>query len=168
MLKDKKNIIILSLSVFLIVSIIVILIVVFAPKKLSSKNIDGSKLSSLELYEMFKEENYKIKITNIDGTLYINLENESEGITIQRIPNTLTGPMMTYDDDSINDKMADLIDLSRNNTEEKQQQYKAYQSWLKHYNITKTQLSEMLDEYYTNHKNETEFINTKELLNSFK
>ena len=73
---------------------------------------------------------------------------------------------MTFDDDSINDEMADLITISENDSKEKQEQYEAYKSWMEYYNITKTQLSEMLDTYYNNNKDKIETINTEDLLKS--
>ena len=127
-------------------------------------------MSSSELLEMFEKEGYKIELTEFSGQsgTYIILEDNKNGITIQKILNTLLGTMMTFEDNTINDKMADLIDLSENNTKEKEQQYEAYERWLKKYNITKTQLSQMLDSYYNNNKDKIEVINTDELLKSFK
>lgn len=168
MFKDKKNIIILILSAIILIMIIGSVAFFITRKVEGNTHIDGSKLSSLELLEMFKKEGYEIRITELDGTLYIILNNKREGITIQRIPNTLLGTMMTFDDDSINNEMADLITLSYNNTKEKEQQYKAYENWMKYYNITRTQLSEMLDDYYRNNKDKTETINTEELLKTIK
>lgn len=125
--------------------------------------IDASKMSSSELLDMFKSEGYEIRLTNLDGILYIILENEKDGITIQRILNTLVGTLMTFDDDSINNEMADLITISENDSKERQEQYKAYKSWIEYYNVTKTQLSEMLDEYYENNKDKVEIIDTNTL-----
>ena len=64
------------------------------------------------------------------------------------------------------DEMADLITISENDSKEKQEQYEAYKSWMEYYNITKTQLSEMLDMYYNNNKDKIETINTEDLLKS--
>ena len=38
---------------------------------------------------------------------------------------------MTYQDDNINDEMADLLDLEDNDTIEEKQQYKSFEKWLK-------------------------------------
>lgn len=167
MFKDKKNVVILILSIIILIMLIGIAIVLIF-NQYHKKTIDGSNLSTSELLEMFYQEGYEVELINIDGTLYINLENEREGITIQRIPDTLVGTLMTFDDDSINDEIADLITLSRNDTKGKQQQYEAYKNWMEYYNITKAQLTKMLDTYYNNNKDKIEMINTEELLQSFK
>lgn len=163
MLKDKKNIIILTLSIVIFAMIICIILFFSMNKSDKETTVDGSKMSSSELLDMFKSEGYEIRLTNLDGTLYIILENEIDGITIQRIPDTLIGTLMTFNDDSINDEMADLITISENDSKEKQEQYKAYKSWMEYYNITKSQLSEMLDEYYKNNKDKIEIIDTNSL-----
>lgn len=168
MFKDKKNVIILLLSIIIFLLVIGFIICFVITKPKDKPSIDASKLSNVELLEMFNQEGYKIEMTNIDGTLYLMLKNKKEGITIQRIPNTLVGTLMTFGDDSINDEMADIITLSSNDTKEKEQQYKAFKSWLEYYNVSKTRISEMLDDYYGDNKDEVEYIDTEELLKSFK
>lgn len=163
MLKDKKNIIILILSIVIFAMLICIILFFSINKTNNETTIDASKMSSSELLDMFKSEGYEIRLTNLDGILYIILENEKDGITIQRILNTLVGTLMTFDDDSINNEMADLITISENDSKERQEQYKAYKSWIEYYNVTKTQLSEMLDEYYENNKDKVEIIDTNTL-----
>lgn len=167
MFKNKKNVIILLLSIIILLLVVAFIIFFIVSKPNKKTFIDASKLSNSELLEMFRQEGYQINMTNIDGNLYLSLENEKEGITIQRIPNTLVGTLMTFNDNSINDKTADIITLSYNDTEEEQQQYEAFKSWLEYYNVGKAQISEMLDNYYSNNKNEVEYIDTKELLKSF-
>lgn len=152
--EKKKDVIILVLCI--IVSILIIGIIVFftANNFLNSTSIDCSAMSSSELLETFKQEGYEIKIYESgSSTVYVNLVNTKEGITLQRIYNTYLGNLMTFDDNSINDQMADLIDTSENDTPLKQQQYEAFENWLKKYNITKSQISEMLDTYYEKNKN---------------
>ena len=163
MLKDKKNIIILILSIVIFAMLICIILFFSINKTNNETTIDASKMSSSELLDMFKSEGYEIRLTNLDGILYIILENEKDGITIQRILNTLVGTLMTFDDDSINNEMADLITISENDSKERQEQYKAYKSWIEYYNVTKTQLSGMLDEYYENNKDKVEIIDTNTL-----
>lgn len=160
MFKDKKNIIILILSIIILTLIIILTITTIIPKLDKATAVDGSQLSSYELLQMFNKEGYEINLKRFhtDTTIYIILENNKDGITIQRILDTLVGTLMTYQDDSINDEMADLLDLEDNDTIEEKQQYKSFKNWLKKYNITKSQLSEMLDYYYTNNKNEIEYI----------
>lgn len=164
-MKDKKNIIIMLLIVVIIILLFLFILFPIINKK-NVNNIDGSNMSSSKLIEMFNKEGYNIKLTKFYGQsgTYIILENQTEGVTIQRIVNTLIGTLMTFGDKSVNNERADLIDISRNNTKEKEQQYKIYQSWLKHYNITKTQLSDMLDYYLINNDEQTENININELL----
>ena len=156
-LDDNKNVAILVLSIILgIIILLFILFTIFNQIK-KSEMIDASDFSSSELIKMFDEEGYEIKIyTSGEYTTYVNLENNEEGITIQRIYNDLIGTLMTFDDDSINNEMADLIDTSENDTVEKEQQYEAFENWLKKYNITKLQVSDMLDTYYDLHKYEAE------------
>lgn len=170
MFRDKKNVVIFVLSVIILMIVIGFATFLILNSIKNNKNVDGSKMSSSELLEMFEKEGYKIELTEFSGQsgTYIILEDNKNGITIQKILNTLLGTMMTFEDNTINDKMADLIDLSENNTKEKEQQYEAYERWLKKYNITKTQLSQMLDSYYNNNKDKIEVINTDELLKSFK
>ncbi len=156
-LDDKKNVIILILSVALIIIIVSFLLFFILNQIEKSHKIDASNYSSLELIDMFEKEGYSIEIyTSGQHTTYVNLENDSEGITFQRIYNTLIGNLMTFDDDSINNEMADLIDISENDTVEKEQQYEAFENWLEKYNITKLQISDMLDTYYDLHKDEAQ------------
>ena len=168
MLKDKKNIIILLLiTIILIIIGITIALASKLNEKNFSKTIDSSKLSSTELLEMFEDEGYQIELityTSLPSTVYIIFNNKTEGITIQRIYDTYVGNQMTFDDDSINDEMADLLYSDRNDTEEEKQQYKAYRSWLNNHNITKTQLSNMLDVYYEKNKDKIKTININEFL----
>lgn len=167
MFKDRKNIIILILSIIIFVLIMAFMIYFIFNKYSGFKNIDGSNMSTLELTEMFKSEGYELQVININGTMYTTLENKAEGITIQKIYNTLVGNLMTYDDDTINDEMADLLDTTSNDTLEKKQQYEAYEKWLNIYNITKVQLTKVLDDYYAENKNNAEIINTQELLKEY-
>lgn len=161
MKKDKvKNIIIISLIVIVLLLIVLIVGFIVKPKQ----KIDGSSMTSSELIEMLESENYEINLTNIDKYTYIELNNKLEGITIQKIPNTLSGTLMTFDDDTINDQMADILNISSNNTDEEQEQYNAFKSWLKYYNVTKEQISDMLDYYYNINKDKVEHISTEELL----
>lgn len=164
-LDDNKNVAILVLSIILgIIILLFILFTIFNQIK-KSEMIDASDFSSSELIKMFDEEGYEIKIyTSGEYTTYVNLENNEKGITIQRIYNDLIGTLMTFDDDSINNEMADLIDTSENDTVEEEQQYEAFENWLKKYNITKLQVSDMLDTYYDLHKYEAEDLD--ELINN--
>lgn len=156
-LDDNKNVVILVLSIMLVIIIVLFLLFFILNQVKKYEAIDASSYSSSELINMFNQEGYNIRIrTSGQYTVYIILENETEGITIQRIYNSLVGNMMTFDDDSINDEMADLIDTSENDTPEKEQQYEVFENWLKKYNITKLQVSNMLDTYYDLHKNEAE------------
>lgn len=170
--KDRKNIVILVLSLIIFIILMSIATVFILHNIKTSKKIDASNYSYIELVNMFEEKGYKFKLyyqnSRYISTIYIILDNEAEGITIQRIYNNVTGNMMTFDDDSINDEMADLIDTSKNNTPKKEQQYEAFENWLKKYNITKYQVSNMLDTYYDLHKDEAEDLRAieNELLNS--
>lgn len=170
--KDKKNIVILVLSIIIFIMLMSIATVFILRNIKTSKKIDASNYSYTELVNMFEEKGYKFKLyyqnSQYISTVYIILDNETEGVTIQRIYNTVTGNMMTFDDDSINDEIADLIDTSENDTPEKEQQYEAFENWLKKYNITKLQVSNLLDTYYDLHKDEAQDLETieNELLNS--
>lgn len=164
-LDDNKNVAILVLSIILVIIVVLFLLFFILNQVKKSEAIDASGYSSLELIDMFNQEGYDIKIyTSGQYTVYVTLENDSEGITIQRIYNSLVGNMMTFDDNSINDEMADLIDTSENDTPEKEQQYNAFENWLENYNITKLQISDMLDTYYDLHQDEAEDLD--ELINN--
>ena len=162
-MKNKKNLIIVLLSIVVFVLILIIIFLVM-PKK--SHKIDGSNMSSGELINMFENEQYEFKLTNFSGqqSIYVSISNSKKGITLQKILNTALGTMMTFYDDTINKESADLLVLSDNNTKEKQQQYKAFEDWLKYYNITKLQVSDMLDYYFTIHKNEVEIVDLNAIL----
>ena len=168
--KSKKIRIYVSILIAIILTLAISIIFLLKPAKedkTKSKTIDGSKLNNDELYELFKDEGYSIEITKFSdspSTTYIILENKTEGITIQRIYNNYVGNLMTFDDDSVNNEMADLLYPDENKTEEEKQQYKAYQSWLNYYNITKTQLSQMLDNYYDENLDKIEIIDTSKFL----
>lgn len=174
MKKQTIIIILLSIVILVLTTILVSFIIIKNTSSNETKtySIDGSKMNDAELLEMFQKENYNIKLEKIislssptysDNCVYVIFENEREGIRIQRILNTLVGTLMTYEDDSINDERADLLQLSRNDTKEEQEQYDAFLSWLKKYNITKTQLSNMLDYYYYNNTDKIQTINTDDL-----
>ena len=173
MFKDKKNIVILILSIVIIILIITGIIFFINSKNSNNtesnelENRDWSKLTSNELITKFQDEGYDFEITKFtDGnSIYIVLKNKVESITIQRIINTAIGTLMSYYNKSINNEMADIIDLSRNDTLEEQQQYKAFQGWLKYYNISKYQLSTMLDDYYELNKSSIQIIDVDALLN---
>ena len=55
---------------------------------------------------------------------------------------------MTFNNANINEESADLIDTSYNDTIEEKQQYGAFYNWLETYNISKVQISTMLDNYF--------------------
>lgn len=169
----KKNIVILILSIIIVIMAIVIILLLFNKNIITDTassttySIDGSKMSNSKLLEMFEKEGYEIKIecfSNSKSTMYVILDNKTEGITIQRIYNIYIGNQLTFSDDSINDSIADLLYTNENDTNDKKQQYKAYQSWLEKYNITKTQLSEMLDTYYNQNPDKIEVIDIDNLL----
>lgn len=167
MFKNKKNVVIIILSIIILLLLVSVFILFLSNNHtVSTNNIDGSNMTSDELINMFKTEGYTFDITDMDGTIYIILENKIAGITIQRIYNKYLGNLMTFDDNSINDKMADLTKLDKNNTPEEELQYKAYESWMKKYNITKTQLSNMLDDYYSQNKSNTKTMNIQNILNN--
>lgn len=160
-----------------IITILEFLVIIFSILKLFDFKetikgpIDASNYSNSELVDMFEKEGYSIRFVDIDECLYILLENEENGITIQRIPKTFVGPLMTFSNESINDEMADLLVSLNNNTMEKQLQYKNYEEWLKNYNLTTPQVVKMLENYYSENKTDkdkTKVINTQELLNSSK
>lgn len=154
-MNDKKNVIILVLVIIVLVLIASFTMFWVYKDTSINKSVDASNFSSSELLDMLYGQGYKINISkDRDNTVYIVLTNSKEGITIQRIYNKYLGTLMTFDDDSINDEMADLIDLSRNDSVDKKQQYEAYQNWIKQHNITKLQVSNMLDEYYSKNRHE--------------
>ena len=161
---QKKNVIIIILSIVIIamaIAIICLLCFKSSSKEVNSGksySIDGSKMNDEELLKMFEKEGYSIDITTRNTsvtTTYILLTNTTEGITIQRMYNPYIGTQMTFRDENVNDEYADLLYSEDNDTNEKKRQYKAYQSWLEKYNITKTQLSDMLDRYYAENATNT-------------
>lgn len=169
-LKSKKIKFYASILIAIVLILTISVIFLLKPTKANkTESIDGSKLNKDELYELFKEEGYSIRITTYSdtpSTTYVVLENKTEGITVQRIYNKYVGNLMTFDDDSVNDEMADLLYPDKNETEKEKQQYKVYQSWLKNYNITKTQLTEMIDNYYNKNLDKIEIIDISELLSN--
>lgn len=169
MKNNSKNAIIIILSIVLTIMLLISIIItslLFLNNSTEKTSIDGSKMPSTELIQMFQNEGYEIELTNIDNILYIILKNKKEGITIQRIPNTSIGTLMTFKDENINDYMADILDFSYNDTTEKKEQYKTFQNWLNYYNITKVQLSTMLDYYHTANKDKINYIDSKDFLNN--
>ena len=169
-LKSKKVKLYTSILIIIVLILSISITLMLKPtEENKSKPIDGSKLNNDELYELFKEEGYSIRITTYSDTLsttYVVLENKTEGITVQRIYNKYVGNLMTFDDNSVNDEMADLLYPDKNETEKEKQQYKVYQSWLKNYNITKTQLTEMMDNYYNKNLDKIEIIDISEFLSN--
>lgn len=161
---DKKNIIILVLLI--IILSLIIFISNFIYIRTNSSNINKSNYSYEQLLRMLEDDGYYVRIRDIDNCVYINLINDEIGIEIQRIPKTAIGPVMTFENKNINDEFADLISLSKNNTIEKELQYKNYKDLLKKYNITTKQITDLLEEYYNKNKNECEVTNTQELIDS--
>ena len=133
-------------------------------------NIDGSHMSSSELIEMFESEGYTIRMERFiytgssDKSVHILLDNEKRGTTVERIVNTLVGTLMTYRNRNISKEYADILDLSDNNTNEKKQLYNNFMDLLKQYNITQTQISDMLDYYYRTNPDKIEIINMDDYL----
>lgn len=134
------------------------------------KNIDGSSMTSEELLEMFESEGFSIRMDQFISSRYSNkstyiiLENEKTGITIQRIVNTLAGTLMSYRNENMSTEYADLIDLSRNKTNEEEELYDNFLDLLEKYNITQPQISNMMDYYYRNNPDKIEIIDTDKLL----
>lgn len=159
-----KNIII----ILLVIALGIITYFFITSQSKETSNIDGSKMSNTELLEMFKKENYTLKIqvfSSTPSTKYILLENEANGITIQRIYNNYIGTLMTFEDNTLNNEQADIMDTTQNKSKDEELQYKAYEKWLKKYNITKVQISNMLDYYYKNNSSSTEYIDINKFLN---
>lgn len=157
MFKNKKNLLIVLLSI--IVLLLIVFICIFITNK--KEKIDFSNMSSYELIEAFQNNEYEFEISKFshsNSTIYLTLENKKEGICIQRIYNIYIGNMMTFQNRSANNEMADLIDLTRNDTTGEQQQYKLFEKWLNYYNISKIQLSDFLDYYYKNNKNDIKIL----------
>lgn len=158
MFKDKKNIIILLFIIIIILAIYGIIFLIHGENSNSTetfevKKNDWSNLTSTELIDKFQSDGYEISVNLYSSTTaYITLENKNEGIYIQRVQNTLIGGMLSFKNRNINDELADLIDISRNNTDEEKQQYKYFEKWSSQYNVSKTQLTAMLD-YYLQYQN---------------
>lgn len=164
---NKKDIVLIAV---LIISILLNLILLSyigisnASKKIN-KNIDASTMIDSELLQMFNDEGYEISMSRFSSADYIVLSNESNGVNIQRVYTKYIGTLMTYYNKTINDEMADLIDFTNNDTEEKKQQYENYQDWLKYYNISQTQLTKFLDNYYEKNQDSIVYIDEYNILN---
>lgn len=164
---NKKDIVLIAV---LIISILLNLILLSyigisnASKKIN-KNIDASTMIDSELLQMFNDEGYEISMSRFSSADYIVLSNESNGVNIQRVYTKYIGTLMTYYNKTINDEMADLIDFTDNDTEEKKQQYENYQDWLKYYNISQTQLTKFLDNYYEKNQDSIVYIDEYNILN---
>lgn len=161
---NKTHIFIFSLIAIILLLIIIILFLVLN-KNISNSKIDASNMSYDELVKMFENQKYIFELTNLDGYLYISLINLDKGITIQRIPDTLVGTLMSFHDEKINDEFADILYISENDTKEKETQYEAYENWLKYYNISELQLCNLLDNYYEQNMDKVEYVDTSTLFN---
>lgn len=161
-LGDNKNVAILVLSIILVIIVVLFLLFFVLNQVKESQKIDASNYSFSELVNLFKNEGYEFELYYKDKdskyfyTTYATLENKDNGISISKIHNNSIGTIFTFNDDTINDESVNLIDTSENDTVEKEQQYTAFENWLKKYNITKLQVSDMLDTYYDLHKDEAE------------
>ena len=162
--KETILIIVLVISILLNIVLLIYVGINTIPKK-SNKNIDASTMTDSELLFMFKNEGYDIKLESFSTADYILLENDSKGITIQRIYSKYIGTLMTYDNDTINDEMADLISITDNDTDSKKQQYENFQDWLQYYNLTLSQLSKFLDNYYKENQDSIVYIDEYNILN---
>ena len=162
--KDIILIVVLIISILLNILLISYISISNASKKVS-KNIDASTMLDSELVQMFKDEGYEISMTRFSSADYIVLSNEANGVNIQRVYTKYIGTLMTYYNKTINDKMADLINFTDNDTEEKTQQYENFQDWQKYYNISLSQLSEFLDNYYKNNQDSIVYIDEYNILN---
>ena len=162
--KDIILIVVLIISILLNILLISYISISNASKKVS-KNIDASTMLDSELVQMFKDEGYEISMTRFSSADYIVLSNEANGVNIQRVYTKYIGTLMTYYNKTINDKMADLINFTDNDTEEKKQQYENFQDWQKYYNISLSQLSEFLDNYYKNNQDSIVYIDEYNILN---
>lgn len=169
-MKTNKKYIILIVILCISILLNIILIAYIGINNISkninrNKNIDASTMLDTELLQMFKDGGYEISMSRFSSADYIVLSNESIGVNIQRIYTKYVGTLMTYYNKTINDEMADLIDFTENDTEEKKQQYENFQDWQKYYNISLPQLSEFLDNYYKNNQDEIVQIDEYNILN---
>ena len=156
MLKDKKNSIIL-----LLISIILALTIYFL---FFSCNNTSKKLLSLI------KQGYEIKIFVEDGFSYIVLKNEN--ITITRMATTDAGDnilLLSFKDKTINNSDADMFSnpYQTNIKSEMLSQQSASIEWLKKQNISATELSDILGQYfYNNQKVTTPASQLKDYLNN--
>lgn len=162
--KETILIIVLVISILLNLILLSYIGISNASKKIN-KNIDASTMIDSELLQMFNDEGYEISMSRFSSADYIVLSNESNGVNIQRVYTKYIGTLMTYYNKTINDEMADLIDFTDNDTEEKKQQYENYQDWLKYYNISQTQLTKFLDNYYEKNQDSIVYIDEYNILN---
>lgn len=138
---------IIGLSVIIV---FLLLIMLFDNAKIGKQ--DNSDLNSFEVIEYLEKKGYTFEIqdyTYTYSTHYVVLRNDDEGIWIQKIINELTGTMLSFKNDQINDEFADITSESANKTKEEEQQYEAYLNWLKDMGLTKMQLVDALDFYDT-------------------
>ena len=130
--------------------IIIILMFIIISSSIKIKKQDNINLSSYEVITYLESKGYSFETQDFIQTYlthYIILRNDSEGIWIQKLDNELVGTMLSFKNDQINDKFADMTSESANETKEEQQQYKAYINWLNDMGLTKMQLIDALDFY---------------------
>lgn len=159
--------------IILIICIIFVAIVGIIIFVLNNNKIDASKLSNKELVDMFKSKGYYFEIKpNIYGdTHYIDLINNSEGITIERIKNDNIGNMLSFKNTKINNSLAELTGEVENKTNDSKLQYEAYIKWAGQFNISIKQLENLLDSVYDGSYNLTDeeiMQKTETLINDLK
>lgn len=137
-------------TIIVLICIIVVLLFLLFSGNINTK--DNSNLSSSEVIEYLENEGYTFETedyADLYPTHYIILRNDNEGIWIQKLTNELVGTMLSFKNDQINDEFADITSESANETTQEEQQYEAYENWLKDMGLTKMQLVDALDFYDT-------------------
>lgn len=152
--KNKKII-----NIFICIIVILIMIIgslvyyIMSSKNVEDKieeeaKIDTSNFTSREIKEYLEEQGYEFTtdtMTNFYTTIYTMIEKESEGITILKIENPLTGIEYSFKNLSCNDEYANISSKAANDEIDEENQYKAFLDWLEDLNLTKLQIINVMD-----------------------
>ena len=114
--------------------------------------IDKSGFSDADVVEYLQSQGFEFSATegSTGSTKYIYVSHNDSEIAFQKITNTYIGIMYSWKNSDINDEWAEMKSTYENNTDGEKKQFKAYEKWLEHHNITSKQVTGALDYYESN------------------
>lgn len=147
--KINKNLFFLIISsTFIIIILLLIILLNTLNNNNKIKQVNTMSFNDEQVIEYLENNDYEIKkyiFESTPNTIYVTISNDK--IEMQKIDNPYIGTVYFFDNNLYNDNYADIMNLSKNNTDEKKEQYYAYKKWLDSINLTDEQIISALKYY---------------------